>query len=127
MRALALVPAALAAMLALQISPAASQQACSKEFQACMNYCGGKGSKNVQAGCYQGCEAKNNLCAEQVYGKRPGAMPAAAPAAAPAPRAPARDAQAEGGQEPARAEASAEERAPQKPQGGERAAKPVRR
>ncbi len=71
MKAIALVPAAVAAILACNISSASSQAACAKEYQACMNSCATRSSKQIQDGCFQGCEGKNNVCAEGVYGKRP--------------------------------------------------------
>lgn len=92
MKALALVPAAVAAILALNINSASSQAACGKEYQVCMDTCSGRPSKG-QNGCFQGCEAKNNLCSEKIYGKRP--TPQAPAAAAAEPRGPAsRDAMA---------------------------------
>ena len=85
MKTIAFLPAVAAAILALNISMASSQQACMKEFQGCMDRCTNKASKTVQDTCFQGCEGKNNTCAERVYGKRPvNAAPAAATAAAPA-------------------------------------------
>jgi hypothetical protein len=71
MKAIGFLPAVAAAILALNISAASSQQACMKEFQACMDGCTNKSSKTVQDTCFQGCEGKNNVCAERVYGKRP--------------------------------------------------------
>lgn len=87
MKALSIVPAAVAAMLAFNVSTATSQQVCGKEYQACMQSCGSHPSKGTQDGCFQGCEAKTNICSERVYGKRPANMPpgaAAAEAKAPA-------------------------------------------
>jgi hypothetical protein len=78
MKAMALVPAAVAAILALNISGASSQAACTKEYQACMDTCGARPNKQAQDTCFQGCEGKNNFCAEKVYGKRPVAAPAVA-------------------------------------------------
>jgi hypothetical protein len=71
MKTMALLPAVAAAILALSISAASSQQACMKAFQGCMDGCTNKQSKTVQDTCFQGCEGKNNVCAERVYGKRP--------------------------------------------------------
>ena len=71
MKAMVLVPAAVAAILALNINGASSQAACGKEYQACMDSCATRPTKQVQDGCFQGCEAKNNFCAEKVYGRRP--------------------------------------------------------
>ena len=74
MKAIAILPAAAAAMLALSVSLASSQEACVKEYQACMDTCGLKPSKSMQDSCFSGCETKNNVCAERVYGARsPGA------------------------------------------------------
>ena len=71
MKAMAFVPAAIAAILSLNISAASAQQACQKEFIACMDTCATRSSKTMQDGCFQSCEGKNNFCAERVYGKRP--------------------------------------------------------
>ena len=74
MKAIAILSAAAAAMLALNVSVASSQEACVKEYQACMDTCGLKPSKSMQDSCFSGCETKNNMCAERVYGARsPGA------------------------------------------------------
>jgi hypothetical protein len=80
MKAMALVPAVVAAILTFNISAASSQQACMKEFQACMDGCTSKPSKAIQDGCFLSCEGKNNVCAERVYGKRPVNGPASAAA-----------------------------------------------
>jgi len=72
MKAFAILPAVAAAILALNISSASSQgNACVKEYQACMNACGGRPSKSMQDSCFTSCEGKNNLCSESIYGKRP--------------------------------------------------------
>jgi hypothetical protein len=90
MKAFSILPAIAAAILALNISSASSQgNACVKEYQACMDACGGRSSKGMQDSCFTSCEGKNNLCAESVYGKRPFN---GAPASAAAPRGAAKDA-----------------------------------
>jgi hypothetical protein len=72
MKAFAILPAVAAAILALNISAASSQgNPCVKEYQACMDTCGGRSSKGMQDSCFTSCEGKNNLCSENVYGKRP--------------------------------------------------------
>jgi hypothetical protein len=113
MKALALVPAAIAAILSFNISTASSQQVCGKEYQACMDTCSTRSSKAIQDGCFQGCESKNNFCAEKAYGKRPSGTPAVAAEA----KAPARDAakaqELAKEQEPARNEEPAKAPAPQ--------------
>jgi hypothetical protein len=59
MKAIAFLPAAVAAVLALHISAASSQEVCA------------------------GCETKNGMCSERVFGKRPsGGAVAASPAQA---------------------------------------------
>lgn len=87
MKAMALLPAMAAVILALGIAPASSQQACIKEFQACMDGCSSK-AKGMQGACFQGCEGKNTMCGEKVYGKRPlnGAPSAASASAAAEPK-----------------------------------------
>ena len=71
MKAIAFLPAAAAAMLAFNISVASSQDVCVREFTACMNTCGLKPSKSMQDNCFAGCETKNGMCSERVFGKRP--------------------------------------------------------
>ena len=72
MKAFAFLPAVAAAILALNISTASSQgNPCGKEFQACMDSCATKSSKNTQGSCFTSCEGRNNLCSESMYGKRP--------------------------------------------------------
>jgi hypothetical protein len=84
MKAFAILPAAVAAILAFNSSAAFSQAGCQKEYQACMDGCTGRSSKGMQDSCFTSCESKNNMCAERVYGKRPfNGAPANANAAAP--------------------------------------------
>jgi hypothetical protein len=72
MKAFAILPAVATAILALNISSASSQgNACVKQYQACMDTCGGRPSKGMQDSCFTSCEGKNNLCSESIYGKRP--------------------------------------------------------
>src|SRR3954466_6286447 len=72
MKAFAILPAVAAAILALDISSASSQNnACVKQYQACMDVCAGRPSKGMQDTCFTSCEGKNNLCSERIYGKRP--------------------------------------------------------
>jgi hypothetical protein len=82
MKAFAILPAIAAAILALNISSASSQgDACVKEYQACMDTCSGRSSKNLQDTCFTSCEGKNDLCSERIYGKRPfNGVPASAQA-----------------------------------------------
>lgn len=85
MKAIAILSAAAAAMLAFSASLASSQDVCVKGYQACMDSCGTKPSKSMQDSCFSNCEAKNNMCSEQVYGARNGAavnVQAASPSAA---------------------------------------------
>jgi hypothetical protein len=82
MKAFAFLPAAAAAVLAFNISAASSQEVCVKEFTACMNSCGLKPSKSMQDNCFAGCETKNGMCSERVFGKRPSNSTVAAPAQA---------------------------------------------
>ncbi len=72
MKAFAILPAVATAILAINISSASSQgNACVKQYQACMDTCGGRPSKSMQDSCFTSCEGKNNLCSESIYGKRP--------------------------------------------------------
>jgi hypothetical protein len=83
MKTIAFLPAAAAAVLALNISVASSQDVCVREFTACMDTCGLKPSKSMQDNCFAGCETKNGMCSERVFGKRPsGGAVAASPAQA---------------------------------------------
>ena len=129
MKAIAFLPAAAAAVLALNISVASSQDACVREFQACMDSCGTKPSKSMQDSCFSGCETKNNVCAERVYGARsPGAAivnvkpsPAAKDAMAQKDAPQARD------EQPAAEEPAAEKPAPAEPKKVPPQRVPVRR
>jgi hypothetical protein len=71
MKALSILPVAVAAMMAFGISTASSQGACQQEFQACMDSCATRSAKTLQDRCFNSCESTNNVCAERVYGKRP--------------------------------------------------------
>jgi hypothetical protein len=71
MKAFAILPAAAAAILALNISTASSQGGCQQEYQACMDSCATRSAKSLQDSCFNTCEGKNNMCAERVYGKKP--------------------------------------------------------
>src|SRR5438309_8576605 len=93
MKAFAILPAAAAAILTLGISVAASQEACLKGYQACMDTCGAKPTAQMQDTCIQNCQTNNNMCADRVFGARGGAI-VNAPAAAAAPAGPAKDAMA---------------------------------
>jgi hypothetical protein len=89
MKAFVILPAAVAAILTLQISAASSQAACSKEYQGCMDYCAARPTQATQGSCINSCEVKNNSCAEGIYGRRP---VNATPAIAAAPQAKAKEA-----------------------------------
>jgi hypothetical protein len=84
MKAIAILPAAAAAMLAFSVSMASSQDVCVKGYQACMDLCGTKPSKSMQDTCFSGCETKNNICYERVFGARPSGGAANVQAVAPA-------------------------------------------
>ena len=116
MKAIAFLPAAAAAVLALGISVASSQEVCVKEYSACMNTCGLTPSKSMQDSCFSGCETKNDSCAERVYGKRPsGAAVAATPVQAKDAMA-QKDAPQARDEQPAEQEPAAEEKpAPAEP------------
>ena len=68
MKAIAILPAAAAAILALGISVAASQEVCLKDYQACMDRCGAKPGPQMQDSCFQNCQANNNACSDRVFG-----------------------------------------------------------
>ena len=111
MKAIAFLPAAAAAVLALNITVASSQEVCVKEFQACVNSCGSKPSKQIQDSCFTSCETKNDMCSERVFGKRQytPAPVAASPVQAPAQ---AKDAMAQKEVPQAREEPAAAEQEP---------------
>jgi hypothetical protein len=113
MKAFAFLPAAAAAILAFNISAASSQDVCVNEFTACMNSCGLKPSKSMQDGCFAGCETKNGMCSERVFGKRPSGSPVAAPAPA---AVQAKDAMAQKEVPLAREEQAAPEQEPAAPE-----------
>jgi hypothetical protein len=71
MKAIALLPVAVAAFVSFQIPAASSQEACVKEYSVCMDGCTRRTGKMMQDTCFQSCEGRNNFCAERVYGKRP--------------------------------------------------------
>ena len=71
MKAMVLLTAVAAAIMAFHISAASSQGACMQEYQACMTSCSTKPVKALQSACFDGCEGKNTQCAEKIYGKRP--------------------------------------------------------
>ena len=90
MKTFAILPAAAAAILALNIGAASSQgAACQQGYQACMTSCSAKASRAIQDGCFQNCEGKNNVCQERIYGARPAG---GAPLAAAEPKGPAKEA-----------------------------------
>jgi hypothetical protein len=93
MKAIAILPAAAAAVLAFGVSMASSQEVCVKEYQACMNSCGTKPSKSMQDTCFSGCETKTTVCFERAFGARS----SGGPAANVQPAAPANDAMAKKG------------------------------
>ena len=68
MKAFAILPAAAAAILTLGISVASSQEVCLKGYQACMDTCGSRPTKQMQDGCFQNCQVNNNMCSDRVFG-----------------------------------------------------------
>jgi hypothetical protein len=82
MKAFAFLPAAAAVVMAFNVSVASSQDVCVNEFTACMNACGTRPSKSMQDSCFAGCETKNGMCSERVFGKRPPNATVATPAPA---------------------------------------------
>jgi|ERR1051325_6371912 hypothetical protein len=89
MKAIAILPAAAAAIMALSVSLASSQEVCLKEYQACMDSCGSKPGPQMQDSCFTNCQTRNNMCSERVFG---GGAPGAA--IVNVPQAPAKDAMA---------------------------------
>jgi hypothetical protein len=71
MKAIVLLPVAVAAFVTFQIPAASSQETCVKEYSVCMDGCAKRSGKTMQDTCFQSCEGRNNFCAEGVYGKRP--------------------------------------------------------
>jgi len=93
MKAIAILPAAAAAILTFGISVASSQEVCLKGYQACMDTCASKVQAQMQDACFQNCQTNNNMCSDRVFGARNGAI-VNAPATAAAPSAQAKDAMA---------------------------------
>jgi hypothetical protein len=93
MKAIAILPAAAAAILTLSISMASSQEICLKGYQACMDTCASKVPAQMQDTCIQNCQTNNNMCSDRVFGSRNGAV-VNVPATAAAPSAQAKDAMA---------------------------------
>jgi hypothetical protein len=93
MKAIAILPAAAAAILTLSISVASSQEICLKGYQACMDTCASKVPAQMQDACIQNCQTNNNMCSDRVFGSRNGAV-VNVPATAAAPSAQAKDAMA---------------------------------
>src|SRR5215216_5759118 len=56
----------LAAMLAIKTSAALSQDACSRDYVACMDGCVAK--RAGEARCIEACQNKNNTCAARYFG-----------------------------------------------------------
>jgi hypothetical protein len=83
MKAIAILPAAAAALFTLSVSVASSQEVCLKGYQACMDSCGAKPGPQMQDACFQNCQANNNMCSDRVFGGGGAVVnvPAAAPAA----------------------------------------------
>jgi hypothetical protein len=75
MKAMTMVLAAAAALLTPSMAVAQTQEACVKGYVSCMDVCVTKQSKSLQDGCITACQAKNDQCAEKIYGVRrvPGA------------------------------------------------------
>jgi len=103
MKSKAILSAALAAFMTLSFGAALAQEACNNEYAACMTACASRTVKAGQETCFSNCEAKNGLCSERIYGRRPfnGGANANAQASAPAKDAMAKEAPPRAGQEPA--------------------------
>jgi hypothetical protein len=85
MKAIAILPAAAAALLMLGVSVASSQDVCLKGYQACMDGCGTRPTAQMQDTCIQNCQTQNNSCSDRVFGNRGGAIVNVPAAQAPAP------------------------------------------
>jgi hypothetical protein len=68
MKKLALLPAAMAAMLAFSTSGALSQEVCSKEYASCADGCSKKSSDRTS--CFSYCQTKNEQCSVKIFGSR---------------------------------------------------------
>lgn len=68
MKAIAILPAAAAALLMLGVSMASSQEVCLKGYQACMDGCGSRPTAQMQDTCIQNCQTQNNACSDRVFG-----------------------------------------------------------
>ena len=68
MKSMAMLMAATAAALVVNIAGALSQEACSKAYGVCMNACVEKAAKDARDACMSSCQAKNNQCSAEVFG-----------------------------------------------------------
>jgi hypothetical protein len=65
-----LLAAATAALLTLNVPTAPAQGACSKAYVGCIDVCVKRPDWSVQDRCITTCQAKNDRCAEKVFGAR---------------------------------------------------------
>jgi len=86
-----------AAMLAMVVSNAWSQNLCPGQFETCMGACF-TGPKARQDRCIEACQAKDSQCYVQHHGPRPKVISDAPKANAAAPRASAEAPQPAGGE-----------------------------
>jgi hypothetical protein len=70
MKSMVVLVAAAAATLAVNISGAFSQEACSKAYVGCMNVCAERPTQSLQDMCMNSCQTNNNRCSADVYGSR---------------------------------------------------------
>jgi hypothetical protein len=70
MKSMTMLVAATAVLLAVNTSGARSQEACTNFYVSCMDACAAKPLKSVQGGCMEACQAKNDQCAEKIFGVR---------------------------------------------------------
>lgn len=87
MKAIAILPAAAAALMMFGVSMASSQEICLKGYQTCMDTCGSRPTAQMQDTCIQNCQTQNNACSDRVFGNRNGATVNVPTAQAPAPAA----------------------------------------
>src|ERR1700682_5362548 len=67
MKSMAILPGMIAAMLAINVSSATSQEVCSRGYVACINACIGTKVSSIQESCMQACERKNDFCSSQIF------------------------------------------------------------
>jgi hypothetical protein len=70
MKSMAMLTAATAAALVVNVSGALSQDVCSKAYGACMTACVEKMTRDAQDTCMISCQDKNSQCSAEMFGRQ---------------------------------------------------------